>query len=55
METVRYGIIGCGMMGQEHIQNIALLPKGAVTAVYDPVPEIATRAASLAGGAKIAA
>ncbi len=24
--TVRYGIIGCGMMGQEHLRNIALLP-----------------------------
>jgi myo-inositol 2-dehydrogenase / D-chiro-inositol 1-dehydrogenase len=22
---LRYGIIGCGMMGQEHLRNIALL------------------------------
>ena len=27
MKTVKYGIIGCGMMGQEHLRNIALLPK----------------------------
>jgi myo-inositol 2-dehydrogenase / D-chiro-inositol 1-dehydrogenase len=24
--TVNYGVIGCGMMGQEHLRNIALLP-----------------------------
>ena len=23
--TTHYGIIGCGMMGQEHLSNIALL------------------------------
>ena len=22
---VNYGVIGCGMMGQEHLRNIALL------------------------------
>ena len=25
MKTMRYGLIGCGMMGQEHLRNIALL------------------------------
>jgi len=25
ISNVRYGIIGCGMMGQEHLRNIALL------------------------------
>ncbi|MEY4734657.1 MAG: hypothetical protein RLZZ464_2723, partial [Pseudomonadota bacterium] len=29
--TTRYGIIGCGMMGQEHLRNIALLPGAQVT------------------------
>jgi myo-inositol 2-dehydrogenase / D-chiro-inositol 1-dehydrogenase len=28
----RYGIIGSGMMGQEHIRNIALLPGATLTA-----------------------
>lgn len=55
MDMVRYGIIGCGMMGQEHIQNIALLPQGEVSVVFDPVPEIAAQAAALAGGARVAA
>ncbi|MFQ3230138.1 Gfo/Idh/MocA family protein [Reinekea sp.] len=34
--TLRYGIIGCGMMGQEHIRNIQLLPDAAVVAVVEP-------------------
>ncbi len=36
--TVRYGIIGCGMMGQEHIRNISLLPGAEIAAVFDPEP-----------------
>ena len=43
METVRYGIIGCGMMGMEHIENIGLLPHGQVSAVFDPVDDLAQR------------
>ena len=34
--TLKYGLIGCGMMGQEHLRNIALLPGAAVVAFYDP-------------------
>lgn len=34
--TVRYGIIGCGMMGQEHLRNIALLDDVRVQAIYEP-------------------
>ncbi|MEO0677377.1 MAG: Gfo/Idh/MocA family oxidoreductase [Pseudomonadota bacterium] len=55
MDMVRYGIVGCGMMGQEHIANIGLLPKGEVSCVFDPVPEISERASELAGGARMAA
>ncbi len=33
---VRYGMIGCGMMGQEHIRNIALLPGATVAAIFEP-------------------
>jgi len=33
---VRYGVIGTGMMGQEHIANIGLLSGAAVTAIADP-------------------
>ncbi len=33
---VRYGLIGSGMMGQEHIRNINLLEGAKVTAIADP-------------------
>ncbi len=55
METVRYGVIGCGMMGREHIQNINLLTTGQVTVVFDPVADLAESAATLAEGAHVAA
>lgn len=54
MDMVNYGIIGCGMMAREHIQNIGLLPQGRVSVVYDPVGELAQSCAELAGGAAIA-
>ena len=34
--TIRYGIIGSGMMGREHIANIALLDGATVTAICEP-------------------
>ena len=55
MDTVNYGIIGCGMMAREHIQNINVLPTGRVTVVYDPVTELAESAATLAQDAHVAA
>ena len=33
---MRYAIIGSGMMGQEHIRNVALLDDSIVSAVADP-------------------
>ena len=43
----RYGIIGCGMMGQEHLRNIALLPDAAVAAIYEPDAAMAAGSAVL--------
>ena len=37
----RYGIIGAGMMGQEHIRNIALLTGAEVSAFVEPDPGMA--------------
>ncbi len=34
--AVRYGIIGTGLMGCEHIRNLAAIPDTAVTAIADP-------------------
>ena len=47
--TVRYGMIGSGMMGQEHIRNIALLKDAKVVAVADPDAGMRCAAAELAG------
>jgi predicted dehydrogenase len=55
LDTVNYGLIGCGMMAREHIQNINLLPAGRVSVVFDPVQELADSAATLAGDAHVAA
>ena len=35
-DDVRYGIVGVGMMGLEHLRNLAALPGAVVTAVSDP-------------------
>ncbi len=39
--TISYGLIGCGMMGQEHLRNIALLQGARVAAIYEPDPDMA--------------
>jgi predicted dehydrogenase len=47
----RYGIVGCGMMGQEHIRNIALLAQAEVAAFVEPDAEMAARTQALVPGA----
>ncbi|MCY3643674.1 MAG: Gfo/Idh/MocA family oxidoreductase [Acidimicrobiaceae bacterium] len=51
MTELRYGVIGTGMMGREHIANISHLPGAQVTALADPHPSSLAAAASLAPGA----
>ncbi len=53
--AVRYGLIGCGMMGQEHLRNIALLPGARVTRIYEPDDAMAAASLALAAGAQRAA
>ena len=52
-KLTRYGVIGCGMMGQEHLNNIALLPDTQVGAIYEPNPDMAARALTLAPNARL--
>jgi len=47
--TVRYGIIGSGMMGHEHMRNIALVDGAVVSAVSDPDAGMRSSAQALAG------
>ena len=37
-DEIRYGVIGTGMMGVEHIENIAALEGASVAAIADPDP-----------------
>jgi myo-inositol 2-dehydrogenase/D-chiro-inositol 1-dehydrogenase len=48
-EQIRYGVIGTGMMGIEHIQNILALDNCVVTAVADPEPTSLLRAQEAVG------
>ncbi len=51
--TTHYGLIGCGMMGQEHLHNIALLENTQVTAIFEPDADMADRAQKIAPQARI--
>ncbi len=51
MEEIRYGIIGTGMMGIEHIENLAAVEGTVVTAVSDPDPSSLAKGAEAAGDA----
>ena len=55
MTTIHYGIIGCGMMGQEHLRNIALLQDARVTAIYEPDEIMAAAAKAIAPNAVLCA
>ncbi|THD83457.1 Gfo/Idh/MocA family oxidoreductase [Aliigemmobacter aestuarii] len=50
---MRYGIIGCGMMGQEHLRNIALQDGADVAAILEPDPDMAATAAAMVPGARM--
>jgi myo-inositol 2-dehydrogenase / D-chiro-inositol 1-dehydrogenase len=36
-QVIRYGLVGTGMMGVEHIQNLAITPGAELVAIADPV------------------
>ena len=46
-----YGIIGCGMMGQEHLANIELLDNTNIAAIYEPDHGMANSATQVAPNA----
>jgi predicted dehydrogenase len=50
---LRYGIIGCGMMGQEHLRNIALLDGASVAAIFEPDAGMRAATAAFAPGARM--
>jgi predicted dehydrogenase len=54
-DVVRYGVIGTGMMGQEHLANLALVPGAEVTALMEPDAGMRAAARALAPGARCVA
>ncbi|MDJ1017487.1 MAG: Gfo/Idh/MocA family oxidoreductase [Paracoccaceae bacterium] len=52
-KRTNYGVIGCGMMGQEHLRNIALLPDARVAAIFEPNEIQANAAKSIAPNARL--
>jgi myo-inositol 2-dehydrogenase / D-chiro-inositol 1-dehydrogenase len=55
MDIINYGIIGCGMMGQEHLRNIALLDGARVAAIFEPNEIMANAAKAIAPNARLEA
>ena len=53
MTKLKYGLIGCGMMGQEHIRNIQLLEQAEIAAIYEPDSSMRSIALELAPQALI--
>ena len=45
---LNYGIVGCGMMGREHIRNISLLPNARIAGIFEPNKEMCRLAKSIA-------
>jgi predicted dehydrogenase len=50
MKKIRYGIIGCGSMGREHIENLRAMGGATVTAIADPSPQSREQAAAIVDG-----
>ncbi|MFP3383919.1 Gfo/Idh/MocA family protein [Tritonibacter sp. SIMBA_163] len=51
-QIINYGVIGCGMMGQEHLRNIALLDDTRVAAIFEPDAQMATESRKFAPDAQ---
>ncbi len=52
--TVHYGVIGCGMMGREHLANIALMEDAVASVIFEPDPDMAAAARAAAPQAALA-
>jgi predicted dehydrogenase len=50
---LRYGIIGVGMMGREHLYNLAAIPGALVVAVADPDPGSREQAVAVASALQL--
>ena len=52
VKSVRYGMLGCGMMGQEHLRNLALINGAQVVAIIEPDKTMQSRCSELVPNAQ---
>lgn len=52
VKSVRYGMLGCGMMGQEHLRNLALIDGAQVVAIIEPDKAMQSRCSELVPNAQ---
>ncbi|MEL0636490.1 Gfo/Idh/MocA family oxidoreductase [Marinomonas sp. TI.3.20] len=52
VKSVRYGMLGCGMMGQEHLRNLALIDGAQVVAIIEPDKTMQSRCSELVPNAQ---
>ena len=52
-KTIRYGMLGCGMMGLEHLRNLALIDGAQVVAIAEPDAKMQAEALALVPDAKL--
>ena len=46
-DNLRYGFIGCGMMGQEHIRNLSMISGVKVNVIYEPNEKMCSESSRL--------
>jgi len=51
-QSLQYGFIGCGMMGQEHLRNLAMIEGAVAAAIFEPDAAMQKLAASFAPQAR---
>ena len=51
--SIRYGFLGCGMMGQEHIRNVSLIAGAKVNVNFEPNEKMRSESSLLAPQARI--
>jgi myo-inositol 2-dehydrogenase/D-chiro-inositol 1-dehydrogenase len=49
-DRIRFGLVGAGMMGREHIRNLQLFPAAQIVALADPVESSIAQSLTTVGG-----
>lgn len=53
MKEIKYAMVGCGMMGQEHLRNLELIDGAKVAAIFEPDEAMSKIAQDLAPHAQL--